>query len=433
MNFFKSFLITSSTTVVATLLAIINNVIVTRALGPEGRGVYAVISNLVIFLALIFGEGIRRSNTIFSGRNKNLVRTLLFQTLIYALLIFILLTISYFFRFLYNNYLPNVTSILLLTALFITLVTILWQSNQAIFLGLQKILEFNLLTFVQVVSFLLINIIGIWLFNFNLEEIVLSLFLSGLITFLISLYYLRPLAINSIADEKVSLKQVTFLGIKSTYAAGSMFLTLRSTIFFINYFLNPFQAGIYAVAALFSEIMQKVPIVLGAIVISKTVADNSNKPADDSTRIVRMVFLFNLIVVIALFFLGGIIIKILFGTEFLSSFIPLKLLLPAILFLGPGAILHAYYMGKAFPSAILWINGMVSLIHIILNLLFVPTYGIYAAAIICSVTYFIWSTSIIILFHIDTKKPINEILFCKTEDFNYIYGAFKKIRSTRVK
>lgn len=433
MNFFKSFLITSSTTIIATLLAIINNVIVTRALGPEGRGVYAVISNLVIFLALIFGEGIRRSNTIFAGKNNKLVRTLLFQTLVYSILILIFLSISYFYRFLYSNYLPNVTSTLLLIAFLITLMTIVWQSNLAIFLGLQKILEFNLLTFIQVASFLLLNIIGILLFNFNLEEIVLNLLVSCIVTIVLSLYYLKPMAVKSKKDEKINLKQVAFLGIKSTYASGSMFLTLRSTIFFINFFLNPFQAGIYAVAALFSEIMQKVPNVLGVIVISKTVADNSNKPADDSTRIVRMVFLFNLIVVIGLFFLGGIIIKILFGTEFLSSFMPLKLLLPAILFLGPGAILHAYYMGKAFPSAILWINGLVSLIHIILNLLFVPTYGILAASLICSITYFIWSASIIILFHIDTKKPINEILFCKKEDFIYIFGAIKNRGQIRVK
>ena len=433
MNFFKSFLITSSTTIIATLLAIINNVIVTRALGPEGRGIYAVISNLVIFLALIFGEGIRRSNTIFAGKNNKLVRVLLFQTLVYSLLIFILLSISYFFRFLYSNYLPNVTSTLLFIAFLITIMTIVWQSNLAIFLGLQKILEFNLLTFVQVASFLLLNIIGILLFNFGLEEIVVNLFVSCIVTIVLSLYYLKPMVVKSKKDEKISLKQVAFLGIKSTYAAGSMFLTLRSTIFFINFYLNPFQAGIYAVAALFSEIMQKVPNVLGVIVISKTVSDNSNKPADDSTRIVRMVFLFNLIVVIALFFLGGIIIKILFGTEFIDSFMPLKLLLPAILFLGPGAILHAYYMGKAFPSAILWINGLVSLIHIILNLLFVPSYGIYAASLICSITYFIWSTSIIILFHIDTKKPITEILFCKKEDFAYISSAVKNKGLIRVK
>jgi O-antigen/teichoic acid export membrane protein len=146
-----------------------------------------------------------------------------------------------------------------------------------------------------------------------------------------------------------------------------------------------------------------------------------------------MVFLFNLIVVIALFFLGEVIIKILFGTEFLSSFLPLKLLLPAMLFLGPGGILHAYYMGKAFPSAILWINGLVSLLHIILNLLFVPTYGIYAAAVICSVTYFIWSVSIIILFHFDTKKPVTEILFCKKEDFIYLYSSMKFKKLIRVK
>jgi O-antigen/teichoic acid export membrane protein len=425
MTFLKNFWITGFTTLIITILAFFNNIIVTRTLGPEGRGVYAVISNLVIFLALIFGEGIRRSNTILAGKNENLVRTLFLQTLIYSLLIFILFSISYFFKFLYYNFLPNISSLLLSITFLITIMTILWQSNQAIFLGLQKILEFNILSFVQVACFLLINILGIWLFNFELEEIILSLFLSGLITFIISLFYLKSLTFNSKEYEKVSLKQVTFLGIKSTYAAGSMFLTLRSTIFFINFFLNPFQTGIYAVAALFSEIMQKVPNVLGAIVISKTVSDNSNKPADDSTRIVRMVFLFNLIVVVALFFLGGIIIKILFGTEFLSSFMPLKLLLPAILFLGPGAILYSYYMGKAFPSAILWINGLVSIIHILLNLLFVPIYGIYAASLICSITYFIWSTSIIILFHIDTKKPITEILFCKKEDFAYLSSAIK--------
>ena len=72
MRFFKAFYITGFITGIVTLLAFVNNVILTRYLGPEGRGEYSIVANLILILALIFGEGIRRSNIIAVGRHPGI-------------------------------------------------------------------------------------------------------------------------------------------------------------------------------------------------------------------------------------------------------------------------------------------------------------------------------------------------------------------------
>ena len=108
MQFLKDFSITSITSVVITLIALFNNIIITRQIGPDGRGIYSVVSNLVILLGLIFGEGIRRSNTILIGKIKSDLNKLINDTLLYTFFLSIIFIIIYFNSFLWKVLLPNI-------------------------------------------------------------------------------------------------------------------------------------------------------------------------------------------------------------------------------------------------------------------------------------------------------------------------------------
>lgn len=428
MNFFRNFLITSSSTLTVTVLALLNNILITRQLGPDGRGIYAVVSNLVLLLMLIFGEGIRRSNTILIGKYKDKLSLLLQHTLICSMAVAIIFTVLFFLNSLYSFLLPNINAFLIIIGLSIALFSILWQSIQALFLGLKNIIKFNLMVIIQIIIVITINVIGVLLFNFQVEEFISALLVSAILTFLFGIVFLIPLVSKSSRLKKNIFKESSGIGIRSTISATSMFLTLRGNIFLINFFLNPFQAGIYAIATLFSEIMQKIPNIIGPLVISETVNNFSLKPAIYSARLVRTVFLFNLIVILILASFGKIIIIILFGIQFQESFLPLLYLLPALLFLGPGGIINAYYMGRAFPIPLLWINTMTGVLNILLNIIFIPKFGIIASASISSVTYLFWLSALLFYFRLETKIPMNEIIVFKKEDFVYLLRSIRKLR-----
>ena len=97
MNFFKSFSLTFSSTILVTLFGILNNIIITRQLGPSGRGEYSVIMTFILLAALLLGEGIKRSNTILIGKDRSYYISLVKNTIYYSVFITaILLIFSYF-------------------------------------------------------------------------------------------------------------------------------------------------------------------------------------------------------------------------------------------------------------------------------------------------------------------------------------------------
>jgi len=427
MSFINNFIISSATSIFVTFISILTNIIVTRSLGPTGRGIYAVISNLIIFLVLIFGEGIKRSNTILVGNDNNQKKYLSFFTLKYSAALSIAFIILFFLNPFYSFLLPNVSDLILIFALAAAIFTVLWQALQALLLGLRKINDYNFLLILQVMTIFLVNVFGIWFFNFEVSEFILTLLLSAAITSIFGLSRLKLRKEQKKDDYSNQTKSIISITGKSTVASLSMFLTLRGDIFLINYFLNPFQAGLYSVAVLFSEIVQKVPNVIGPLVLSKTVNDSSTKPANDTVRLIRVIFIVNIVIVLTLFFVGGWIITSLFGDKFAEAFLPLKYLLPALFFIGPGGIVHAFFMGKAYPPIVIWINLIAGLANIGLNIVFIPSYGISAAALISSITYGIWAISLIIYLSIKYQIKLTQIFFIQHQDFKYLLEGVKKI------
>ena len=188
MQFLKDFSITSITSVIITLIALFNNIIITRQIGPEGRGIYSVISNLVVLFGLIFGEGLRRSNTILIGKIKSDLNKLVNDTLVFTFILSIIFVIIYFNNFLWREILPNISNKYFALTLIISVFSIIWMSYQALLLGLQKILTFNIVQIISTATFFVITFVGIYVFDFNTFHIVIGLAVSSLITAIVCLF-----------------------------------------------------------------------------------------------------------------------------------------------------------------------------------------------------------------------------------------------------
>lgn len=427
MNFLKGFSLTALASLVITVVAFVNNLIITRQIGPEGRGQYSVLYSLVLLLSLLFGEGIRRSNTIFVGKNKNTLNFLVIQTIVYSILIGAILILVLNTFSVWKEFLPGISKHLILITLIIAAFTILSQALQALFLGLENIYFFNLLQFLTLAAVLVINFFGVYFFNFGLEEVIYSLLIGTFFSVTVGLFKLNP------KFSKVKFKNFFeggFLALssKSTFAALLIFVMLRSDIFLVNYFLGPVQAGLYNIAALFSEIIQKLPNVAGPLLISKSVNSSIEKSTAFTAQLVRIIILINLIVIIILYLIGYNLIVFLFKIEFAQSYDVLVFYLPGILAIGPGSIIYSFFMSQSFPPKIFLINGSMSLVNFILNIFLIPKYGIIAAASISSLSYFGWSLLYMVYFHKYTKVRYLDLIFVKKTDFAYLINYYFRFR-----
>ena len=425
MKFTKEFIVTTFSTITATLIAFLNNVIITRQLGPEDRGRYAILFNLIIIFTLVLGEGIRRTSTINVGRNNAFLKKYLdfsflyFISILFALILLYLLTpISFLF--------PKYESTVIIITLVIISLSILWQSFQGILLGLRKIVSYNSLLLSSVFIYFIINLIGIWLFSFELKEILISFLVASLITSLIGFMIIKKRVILVDTASRTKISDSGSLIFRSTLAAIEIFLLYRGDIFIVNIFLGAYYAGIYSIVFVFSELLQKLPNIIGPLILSRTVTETDGNVIMNTSRLVRVILTVNIFLVLFIAIMGKYLIVFLFGLKFIDAYAILLFLIPALISFGPGAILYAHYIGKSFPKKIIISNGCIAILNIMLNIMFIPSYGLAAAAFISSITYLLWTLFLIMFFIKDYNIKIRNLLVIRIEDINYLFFSLKQ-------
>jgi O-antigen/teichoic acid export membrane protein len=425
MNFLKGFSITASANVILVIVAFLNNVIITRQIGPEGRGQYTVIINLVMLLTLFLGEGVRRSNTIIVGKDNLRIKNVITTTFIYVCFTAVLLFLSLFLKEYWLYFFPNIPDSLIFLSLLIIVFAILWQAFQAIFLGIKEYYKFNFIQLLATLLTFLINLIGILFFSFQVYEIILSLLIATIISVIYGLFFLKEqLAYPKFSEIKKVFVDVKSLTFKSTLSALFIFIIMKSNIFIINYYLGSIETGIYSIAYIFLDTTQKLPNVASPILISKTVAESGRESINNTVKLVRVIFSINIFIILTLAFIGKYIIILLFKEDFADSYIILLYLLPAILFFGCGAIIYAYYMSKEYPINIIVINALFALIGLILNIVLIKIYGVIGAAIAISLTFVLWSFIMMYYFKIKEKLKILDFFIIKQQDILYIKSYF---------
>lgn len=428
MSFVKDFWLSSFTTFLITILAFGNNVIVTRYLGPDGRGKYSIISYAIMFLALVFGEGVRRMNTVLVGNDRSTFFNLIKFNLIYILIVIIFLFFVDILGYSFLSDFLKLERILFSLTIAISVLYILWLLFLALFLGFSDILRYNIAQISTIGIFLLLNIVGIFFFQFEITGIISNQFASYLFTVIICLWligYYKKHFIKSVKNKVIYDLPII---LKSTGAALMIFVLLKTDIFIINFNLGSTSAGIYSIGIIISDLFQKVPNVMGPLILSRTVNDPSQSNSFKIAKLVRVTILLNIFLISCLILWGDDIIILLFKNQFLSAYKLILLLIPALFAIGPGSIVYSYFMAKGFPSIVIIINLIVAAINVLFNIIFIPRYGISAAAIICSCTYFLWSVSLLIYFKKNTKIPLGELLIFKKQDFSYLINSVRNKR-----
>lgn len=428
MNFIKSFSITFVSTILLTLFGIANNIIITRQIGVDGRGKYAVILNFILLLSLLLGEGLRRSNTILIGNNKNYLSDLLKKSFSFSLFLLLLLLALAFGSSLFTSLLPNIPEKLIILAVISVALYVFWQSIQSLFLGIQRIVYFNILQVSSIFLNLIINLFGIYFLDFELTEIIYVYLVSTIITVIIALFGMKqPLENFGPTITKVTYSGILNLGSRSVIAGLFSFAIIKSGIFFSNYYLDSVQTGLYSIALLFFEIIQKLPITIGTLVLSRTVIDTSSSNSDNTSRLVRAILFIDLVFILGLLLFGRLTIIFMFGVEFADSMILIEYLFPAFLLIGPASVLYAFFMGKGYPKKLIILNGIAAILTIGLLLLFIESYGIAVVPIITSIVLSGWAITLMVFFKLETGIPFNKLLFMTKSDINYMITGFKSL------
>lgn len=237
----------------------------------------------------------------------------------------------------------------------------------------------NLETFIYILVFDQIILSIIFLYSYKMSS---GLFFLYCFNKKIASYYFReglPLLINGVA----------------------VIIYMKCDLILIKFFLDDNAVGIYSAASKVSEIFYFIPMILSTALFPSLIKAKSMGDINYETQIqelYKVFFLISIVISIATFLLAPYIIPFLFGASFDLSIEILLIQSWSAIFVFLGVVSSKWYIIQNLKIYLMIGIVIGATLNIVLNLVFIPKYGLIAAAWISLVTQIFTSYFINIFF-----------------------------------
>jgi O-antigen/teichoic acid export membrane protein len=413
------------------ILWIAISIILARSLGPELRGVYALIIFIHTVLLKLGSLGIESANTYFTGSKQYEIKDIVSNSLICCLLISSGLILSFYIisnintvqaYFNINQIEPFYLWLIVLTIPF----SLLYLYLLHIVLGMEEIIKFNKINIFRYFFHFITLLLFLLILKQKLFGAVISHVLTTLILTLFIIFLIRKITKISISFKYELSKSTAKYGFKAYFGNLAQFLNYRLDFLLISAFLAPNAVGFYAIAVGMAETIWILPGAIATVLFPRVSSLNDTDANSLTPRIARHTYFIIFVFVLLLFFLAKPLINIFFGTAFLPSVRPLLLLLPGIIALAGSKTLTADLAGRGKPQIGAFAAFTSLAINVPLNLYLIPKWGISGAAFASSVAYISANLVIIFAFRHITRISLFDILIIKMKDLReYKFLLFK--------
>jgi O-antigen/teichoic acid export membrane protein len=432
-SFTKSTLITFFTRVATAFFTVVITALIARTLGPKGQGVYSLAVLFPIILLVFTSFGINPSSVFFIGKGKYSPKQIFSSNFVSNFVISILtiligLAVIFFFN---ERFFPEVDKQYLFLSLFFIPLTLFFELGCQTLLGLQKIRRYNLVSFLQNLLFLILIFIFLTGLDFGVTVAILAqIFSLFAVTIMVLFFAYREVGGFSFKMQKEYFKDSFSYGIKVSLGGIFNFLHYRIDLFLINIFLNPIAVGFYYAAARLAEgiwlFSNSASIVLFPRVASEK---NETNLKEFTPKVCRSVFFITLILVILLLFFSEVIITLFYTKDFFESIRPFQILLLGTLAISVWQIMSNDLSARGKPMINTYLVGASVIINIILNIFWIPKWGIEGAAFATAISYYFLLFATLIFYSKISGNKIKEIVFLQRSDFLMYKNILKRIKA----
>lgn len=386
-------------------------IIIARYYNPEVYGLFSIALMIsgwfVVFSCLGLGEGVLRYMAYYRGKdNKKVVK----EVFITSLKIVIPLSIiSGLIMFLLSGFFAtNIfhdSSLKLYIQLF-SITVPLFAISQVFFGALkayEKVSWYSaIVNIIQPASRIVILIFFIFI---GLKSVAISLSIIGgffatlLFSYLISKYYIFKFFINEKSTINKKTKELLYYSTPLMFSSVAVSIFGWADTFLLGYLKNVYEVGIYNVALPIAMLLSLAPVLFTQLffpVINREYSKNNIKLIRELTKqIGKWIFIINLPFLIIAIFFPGVIINILFGSQYLSGQIAL-ILLAIGFFFSSQSELSLSLLGMIKKSNLRLMDILITLgIDVFLCFLLIPKYGLTGAALATMISYILYTIIVI--------------------------------------
>lgn len=387
-DFIRKVTETFATRIFMTGVGLLTSVMIARALGPEGRGLLAA-ATTVGAIGVQFGNiGLHASNTYYVAQNRDLLPTLLSNSLFISFGLGGLGAVSIWgIMFLLPNIAP-VQGLLLLFSLAYIPFGLAYLLLQNLLLGIQQVSDYNKVG--RTTALVGAGVVGLLILGKKISPETISG--VGLLSAIASTIWVAFKLYKYI--QKVSfpsrnwLKKTFSYGIKAYLAALFSFMVIRFDILMLQHMLGAEQTGFYSVAAGLVEKIYMLPVAIGTILFPKLSSLTNNKEKWLFVKkIISPIFIIVIGSITIAYFCVKPFISILYGSEFLPAVPAFASLLPGLGFLSMNIVFMNYFASIGMPSITVYSPGVAMIANILINMQLIPNLGIIGASISSDIAY----------------------------------------------
>jgi O-antigen/teichoic acid export membrane protein len=375
--------------ILVVVLTFATTVVITRTLGPTGRGFYAVAATLGAIGVQFSNLGLHASNIYYVSQDRALLPTLIGNTLAVVFVACMLVAVGAIGFVLWPAMSPLRGSLLFLALAFVP-VSLGYMLTQGLLLGVNKVRVYNRIEVGgKLLALGLICVLALG--HQGTVEVLFGItLLSVLVSFLWALLRLRSVSAEPVALSMKLFRQCLPVGVNAYMIAFFGFLVMRIDLLMVKYMLGATEAGYYSISQVLSENTMLLPVVIGLLLFPKLSAIRDKEAKlhlANKAALVTAALMLPAVVVAA--FAAAPVISIAFGRNFLAAVAPFVWLLPGIYFLGIEVVLVQLLNSEGFPKIIViaWLAD--TIVNVGLNLWAIPLYGITGASVVSSICYFL--------------------------------------------
>lgn len=391
---------------VASVVLALAITVITARLGTEERGSYSLLTLSASIITTLF-SGLGPAIAYRISRQQQHASPLVADGLVFGTTVGLitgamLLTVSQLFPFApYNQ----------LVWLAIAAPFLLWTTvSNGVYLGMGRMLPFNLNTISASAIIILLCAIGAWLAPLDLDRILRAWAISQVGAAILAMFFLWRLvgiARPAMGRLRSDARFITHIGLANVIST----LNYRADLFLVQFFLGLAATGIYSIAIAVAELLWFVSSSLTIAAYQRIGAVSESDASSLTLRVVRLNFVLLLIAAPILAGLAWFGLPWLVGEEYRASLGVLLVLLPGVVLFGSASSLSAYYTNQLGRPELSTRVASISLtINVIVALVLIPIFGIYGAALASSIAYGVGIVISFLLFSRYSQIPIRKIV-----------------------
>jgi O-antigen/teichoic acid export membrane protein len=420
----RAAVLTYATNIGAAVLGLVNVLIVARTLGPVGRGDVAFLIAVGTLTANLATLGVEESNANIGGTRPDRREALATNSVIFAVafgaiaaVLLILLTAR---APAVGGQAPRMWLIVVCCALPIFILKVYLQflaqsdykftvTNVAWIIGPVTTATANV-TLVSVGRLSVGTAISAWIVGQSLGTLILIVHISRSVGF-------------GTPDLALGKESIAF-GLKT---AGGRFMQMgnyRGDQWFVGAIAGSRELGYYTVAVAWAEVLYYIPGVLVLVQRPDLVRASREEAAELATRVFRIALIISGCIAALLVIAAPWLCTLVFGAEFSSSVVLLRVLALAAFGICALEILGNAFTAQRRPLLTTAVNGITFLGTVSLCITLIPPFGALGAAIATSGAYTVGGVATIVLFRRALPTPLEDFVL-RMSDARWLYSKLR--------